>query len=296
MIKFPTVFSCVATFVFMSYLLLKVLGIESSTGAVWLLILPKVIFLSFLASYTVGWALSHVFLLFGDSRSNRRPVQQRWSTYAAFTVLIVSVAGVILYGFEQYIESVAASSNTTQSELWDIYESDLAHYDDYIFLALAKNKSSPPALLKSLSEKRDPNQKNRLTSVRSLMDGDFRTLAERIAFNPNTPPEILEKLSNSRSWYVRKSVASNVNTPSVALSLLGRSEDQYIRQAVAENVGSDVETIRILAQDKVWHVRAGVIKNQKVPEDVLRNLNNDENEHVRNDAKIAYEKCCLTVQ
>jgi hypothetical protein len=34
-----------------------------------------------------------------------------------------------------------------------------------------------------------------------------------VAFNPNTPPEVLERLANDNEWYVRRWVANNPSTP-----------------------------------------------------------------------------------
>jgi 3-methyladenine DNA glycosylase AlkC len=34
-----------------------------------------------------------------------------------------------------------------------------------------------------------------------------------VAFNPNTPTEVLERLANDNEWYVRRWVANNPSTP-----------------------------------------------------------------------------------
>ena len=53
-----------------------------------------------------------------------------------------------------------------------------------------------------------------------------------LANNPNTPKEVLKKLSTDEDWYVRWNVVRNPNTPKEVLIKLSTDEDSWIRRKV----------------------------------------------------------------
>ena len=59
-----------------------------------------------------------------------------------------------------------------------------------------------------------------------------------LAINPNTPPEILERLVNVNSYPVRIEVAFNTNTPPEALERLANDHFYYVRLGVAQNLNT----------------------------------------------------------
>jgi len=56
-----------------------------------------------------------------------------------------------------------------------------------------------------------------------------------VALNPNTSPEILERLANDTDFWVRSSVAGNPNTPPETLERLANDEDYAVRWHVERN-------------------------------------------------------------
>jgi len=57
----------------------------------------------------------------------------------------------------------------------------------------------------------------------------------RMADNPNTPIEVLEKLSKDENEYVRYAIASNPNTPIEVLKRLSKDRSRFVRSNVANN-------------------------------------------------------------
>jgi len=64
-----------------------------------------------------------------------------------------------------------------------------------------------------------------------------------LARNPNTPPEILTKLSGDTNWGVRWEVANNHNTSPETLAKLASEMDGWIRRRVASNPNTPHETL-----------------------------------------------------
>ncbi len=48
------------------------------------------------------------------------------------------------------------------------------------------------------------------TAIKILVNRDWHI---HLAINPNTPPEILDRLAEDLDWFVRRYVARNPNTP-----------------------------------------------------------------------------------
>lgn len=83
----------------------------------------------------------------------------------------------------------------------------------------------------------------------------------KVAENPNTPKEILTKLSKY-PWYVVKGwVAGNINTPKEVLIELSKNKEWYIRCRVAKNPSTPLEILKILSKDKHGNVRFFVPQN-----------------------------------
>ena len=57
----------------------------------------------------------------------------------------------------------------------------------------------------------------------------------KLATNPNTPPETLERLANDKNFWVRECVADNPNTPPEALERLANDKVYWVRSSVARN-------------------------------------------------------------
>ena len=57
----------------------------------------------------------------------------------------------------------------------------------------------------------------------------------KLAKNPNTTPETLERLADDENWWVRYRVAYNPNTSPETLERLANDEDYCVRSSVANN-------------------------------------------------------------
>jgi hypothetical protein len=75
-----------------------------------------------------------------------------------------------------------------------------------------------------------------------------------LAYNPNTPPEILTILAQDKDGAVRYRVAYNTNTPPEILTLLAQDKDWIVRCGVAKNPNTPQEILTILARDKDGNV------------------------------------------
>ncbi|MHB1762645.1 MAG: HEAT repeat domain-containing protein [Acidimicrobiales bacterium] len=110
---------------------------------------------------------------------------------------------------------------------------------------------------------------------------DILSEREAVAWNPNTPGEVLARLAKDEDEDVREAVAWNPNTPGEALAGLAEDEDEDVRAAVAGNPSTPREVLAGLAEDEDEDVRAAVAGNPSTPREVLAGLAEDEDEDVR---------------
>ena len=108
-----------------------------------------------------------------------------------------------------------------------------------------------------------------------------KSILVRVASDPNTAPEELDKLSEYEHEHVRTAVASNQSTPLKTLDKLSNDENVYIRKSVALNQSTPLETLVKLSNDEQDWVRISVASNQSTPLKTLDKLSNDESDRVR---------------
>ena len=75
-------------------------------------------------------------------------------------------------------------------------------------------------------------------------------MKRELAYNLNTPKEVLTKLSTDKHWSVRWRVANNSNTPVEVLTKLSTDEAYYVRSCVARNPSTPVEVLTKLSTDE----------------------------------------------
>jgi len=126
-----------------------------------------------------------------------------------------------------------------------------------------QNGSGPP--------KRDPSLE---VTTRSL---HVRYI---VAGNPNTPREVLAKLSTDVLETVRRRVADNPRTPVTSLTQLAHDPSVDVRLSVAENPNTPPNILEQLAADDDVDVRYGVAENPHIPMEFLRRLAEDSNPYV----------------
>jgi hypothetical protein len=104
-------------------------------------------------------------------------------------------------------------------------------------------------------------------------------MLQTLAISKLTPPFILNWLSYDNDWggwIVRWRVARNPNTPPETLDRLANDEDSSVREGVAYNLNTSPETLDLLANDKKSHVRCMVAQNPNTSPESLERLANDE--------------------
>ncbi len=121
------------------------------------------------------------------------------------------------------------------------------------------------------SEARDPEMEltQRSLQVRYIVAG-----------NPNTPREVLAKLSTDVLETVRRRVAENPRTPAGVLAQLAHDPSVDVRLSVAENPTTPPEVLEELYADDDVDVRYGVAENPHIPAEYLQRLAEDENPYV----------------
>ena len=101
-----------------------------------------------------------------------------------------------------------------------------------------------------------------------------------VAGNPNTPCQVLLRLSEDRSMLIRCAVAANPKSPIELLRILSQDESSEVRLAVAENSNTPWDLLLKVAEDEDPDVRFGMAENPYMPEDLLLGLVQDENPYV----------------
>lgn len=118
---------------------------------------------------------------------------------------------------------------------------------------------------------------------------NFSLAKNRLASNPGTAPETLEKLAKKPVAHVVERVAENPQTPPTTLEKLSTHESAEVRGAVSENENTPEQTISELAKDSDPDVRFRVVENPKTPTELLHSMLEDENPFVAARAKDTLE-------
>lgn len=84
---------------------------------------------------------------------------------------------------------------------------------------------------------------------------DAYRVLKAIALNPNTPKEILAKLSVVADFDIRLDVAYNESTSKAVLAKLAQAKEDYMRETVAKNPNTPKATLLKLTKDKKTCVR-----------------------------------------
>ncbi len=131
----------------------------------------------------------------------------------------------------------------------------------------------------------EPTKGNKSTqqafSASMSQEFDIYHVRRVVAGNPNTPRQVLERLSEDAMPGIRRRTAENPKTPVEVLLRLAQDGHPDVRLAVAENPNTPPEVLALLAEDADADVRYGVAENPHMPEEILMKLGDDENPYVR---------------
>ncbi len=126
--------------------------------------------------------------------------------------------------------------------------------NDEVHLNLGSRPNAPASLLMELAEVgaeriRMGPPLNRLGTFEDYVLPDHHELACRVASNVNTPVEVLTRLVQLESRFVKASVASNLGTPLEMLFQLADTGDDLIEDSLARNRNTPAELLVKLAKD-----------------------------------------------
>lgn len=123
---------------------------------------------------------------------------------------------------------------------------------------------------------------------RNQLERDF-SLQRSLARHPNTPVEVLTKLSHTkRDPLVRKAVACNPRTPPFLLSALAQDSNAMVCRAVALHPATPLADLTFLAHSPETEVRAALAGNAKLDEELFWHLADDSAPEVR--ARLARQR------
>jgi len=112
----------------------------------------------------------------------------------------------------------------------------------------------------------------------------------RLASNPGTASEVLDKLANSSKPDIAERVAENPNTGADTLEKLSNHESSEVRGAVTENTNTSDETLEQHSTDKNPDVRFRLAENANTPVELLESLALDDNPFVLSRAEDTLER------
>ena len=104
---------------------------------------------------------------------------------------------------------------------------------------------------------------------------------QKIAYNRNTPADILKALSKSKDKVVIEYISRNPNTPADALEILSKSEESKIRYEVSRHINVDQNTLIQLAKDSDIFTVVSAAGNSNMPANTLAALSKSENTRIR---------------
>lgn len=126
--------------------------------------------------------------------------------------------------------------------------------------------------------------------TRELEAGARETEArERVAEDPNTPADVLTKLSTDSFTSVREHVAGNPNTPANVLTRMSTDFNSFVRWDVAMNPSAPADVLIELSTDSDSDVRCAVAYNPNTPLNVVMELANDKDSYIRRRALENFE-------
>jgi hypothetical protein len=116
--------------------------------------------------------------------------------------------------------------------------------------------------------------------IDKILNSDW-AVRRNTAGNPNTPADVLTKLSEDSDWAVRRNTAGNPNTPADVLTKLSEDSHWAVRRNTAGNPNTPADVLTKLSEDSHCDVRSSTAGNPNTPADVLTKLSEDSHWAVR---------------
>lgn len=194
------------------------------------------------------------------------------------------------------LEESFTLSEDQRTSLSKLYLVEQNNTDQRVLESLSKHKNLDSRLMKKLLKK-DLNQETLANLVlgnkdQVLISNAFNKLEKtdnpeqyykNFARNNNTPPEILEKITESTNKYNHE-LASNRNiTDKLAKSIISDNADQYSwikRSRLASNKNISDKIKELLSNDESYHVKVDLIRNNNIDKSLSLKLADDKNSDV----------------
>lgn len=104
-----------------------------------------------------------------------------------------------------------------------------------------------------------------------------------LAFDKNTPSDMLDALTDDEEVVVRMNVASNSNTSAKTLVKLSDDKDSDVREMVAFNENTPIEICERYADFESANIKCMLTRNISIPVYILKKLAVDEDDMVCRD-------------
>ena len=112
------------------------------------------------------------------------------------------------------------------------------------------------------------------------MDPD-QFVRRSVAEDPDTPPDVLARMSTDPNEYVRRNVADNPGTPADVLARMSMDSAGLVRYEVSENPNTPASVLVKMSDDPDKNVRGAVADHPNTPLNVVEKLAHDEDPLVR---------------
>lgn len=110
-----------------------------------------------------------------------------------------------------------------------------------------------------------------------LADDKSEDVIRSVSRNTKTPPEVLNKISNStQNVYIIKNICRNPNTPEEVLKKFAVNDDKDIRYSASLNTNITPAVLETLSRDTSAKVRINVATNIKITPSIIDTLLKDE--------------------
>jgi hypothetical protein len=273
---------------------------RSSTAAIGYLFAPFIAGLFAVPGFAVGWCTGY-FVTWRRSPMQRR----RWSAYAAGAVTLLVAGWIIttLWRGNDLEQEVARVERMNSGELEAVMRDPKLARNKFILGAIATHPKASASVLHKIVATDLPELSESMSSAFEVLGKNDRGMAvmRLVARHPNTAPEDLETLTNSKTLSVRQdaafsaklseatirrlanedrfaiaySLSANAATPPDVLSTLALSGDEGVRARVGSNPHTPDEVLRGLSVDAAWRVRQAVALNKAAGPDILEKLAQD---------------------
>lgn len=245
----------IITFLFIIWFLFVIFTSSSSTASIGLIFLPFYsIFIFVISSLFVG-SVFFLFTVIKKTNEEKTDIRHILLTIVS-SFIILSVIFSLGYYINRsvYIKKSRNLDNT--SEIRKMYSIALGKDDAGVLEQLSKNPSTPKDIMYDLYKfgiENDPK----------LPGGPYYSILIGLAYNYNTPSDILNNLSKSKYSSIRAYVASHHNTPPETLRILSNDNDTLILSRVAGNPNTPIDVVKAMTKFYDEVVRSYAINNLK---------------------------------